>query len=147
MALDVDGFAVLRNISCHRDTFGAIAADVAKAARMLVIQQIVHKDAGLKSVREVRAAVGPEAFGLITDGMSDAQIKSLAAKLDKYNSEIKVSTGAAQRPHVMALAEGSVEPLEKSKSAPRPKKLKKAQAPLSPADRIHFSSASATRKR
>src|SRR5262249_331454 len=101
----------------------------------------------LKTVREIRAAVGPEAFSLIADGMADAQIKSLAAKLDKHNSELKTSKSAAHRLHLLALADGSAEPVEKSKSAPKRARSKKTQVPVSPADRIQFSSAGATRRR
>src|SRR5260370_14671419 len=93
MALDVDGFAVFRSIGSHTEAFAAIAADVAKSARTLVVKQIAHKDTGLKAVRTIRAAVGPEAFGLIADGMSDAQIKSLAVKLDRHNAELKTASG------------------------------------------------------
>src|SRR6266849_275459 len=144
MALDVDGFAVFRSIGCHSEAFAAIAAEVAKSARTLVVKQIAHKDTGLKAVRDIRAAVGAEAFGLITDGMSDAQIKSLAARLDKHNPELKTANGAARRLHVCALVDGSAEPLEKQKSVSKPAKSKKKQMPLSPANRIQFSSAGAT---
>jgi len=147
MALDVDGFAVFRSIGSHPDTFTAIAPDLAKVARTLVVKQIRHKHTGLKAVRDIRTAVGPEAFSLIADGLTDAQVKSLAAKLDKHNSELKASTGARRRLHILALAEGSADPLEKSKSVSRPTKSKKTQAPLSPPNRIQFSSAGATRKR
>ena len=147
MALDVDGFAVFRSIGSHSDAFAIIALDVAKAARTLVVKQIAHKDTGLKALRDIRAAVGPEAFGLIADGMTDAQIKSLAVKLDKHNPELKASSSAAQRLHVLALAEGAAEPLEKSKSARKPTPSKKIEAPLTSADRIQFRSAGATRRR
>jgi hypothetical protein len=147
MALDVDGFTVFRSIGSHPQAFTAIAAEVAKTARTLVVKQMAHKDTGLKAVRDIRAAVGPEAFSLIADGMADAQIKSLATKLDKHNPELKTSNGAARRLHVLALADGSAEPLEKSKSLPKTPKSKKKQVPSTSADRIHFSSAGATRKR
>src|SRR5262245_16056159 len=107
MALDVDGFAVLRSIGSHTEAFAAIVADVAKSARTLVVKQIAHKGTELKAVRAIRAAVGPEAFGLITDGMSDAQIKALALRLDKHNPDLKTATGAVRRGHVRALADGS----------------------------------------
>src|SRR5258708_38786679 len=94
MALDVDGFAVFRSIGSHTEAFAAIAADIAKTARTLVVKQIAHKDTGLKAVRAIRAAVGPEAFGLITHGMSDAQIKTLAVQLDKHNAGLKTANGA-----------------------------------------------------
>jgi len=147
MALDIDGFAVFRNIGSHPGTFAAIAAEVAKTARTLVVKQIRGKNTGLEAVREIRAAVGPEAFSLIADGMADAQIKSLAAKLDKHNAELKTSNGAAQRRHLLALADGSAQPLEKPKPVSKAAKPKKTQAPSIPTDRIQFSSAGATRKR
>jgi hypothetical protein len=147
MALEVDGFAVFRSIGAHADAFATIATEVAKSARTLVVKQIAHKDTGLKAVRDIRAAVGPEAFGLITDGMSDTQIKSLAARLDKHNPELRTANGVARRLHVRALADGSAQPSEKQKGASRSAKPKKAPAPPSPANRIQFSSAGATRKR
>ena len=147
MALDVDGFAVFRSIGSHPDIFAAIAAEVAKAARTLVVKQIGHKDTGLKAVRDIRAAVGPEAFSLIADGMTDVQTETLAVRLDKHNPDLKTASGAELRRHILALADGSAQPLEKRKGAPKPAKSKKALAPPSPVDRIHFSSAGATRKR
>jgi hypothetical protein len=147
MALDVDGFAVFRSIGSHTEAFAAIGAEVANSARALVVKQIAHKDTGLKTVRAVRAAVGPEAFGLIADGMSDAQIKSLAVKLDRHNPELRTANGAAQRLHVRALADGSAQPSEKQKGASKPAKAQKLPATPSPANRLYFSSAGATRKR
>jgi len=145
MTLDVDGFAVFRDIGSHPDIFAAIAVDVAKTARTLVVKQIRDKKTGIKAVRDICAAVGSEAFSLIADGMADAQIKSLAAKLDKHNPDLKASNSAAQRRHLLALADGSKQPLEKSKSPQLPKS--KPQVPLTSADRIQFSSAGAIRKR
>jgi hypothetical protein len=147
MALDVDGFAVFRSIGSHTEAFAPIAAEVARTARTLVVKQIAHKGTGLKAVRAIRAAVGPEAFGLITDGMSDAQVKSLAVKLDRHNPELKTANGAAWRLRVRALADGSAQPSEKQKGASKPVKAKKAPTAPSPADRIHFNSAGAIRKR
>ena len=147
MGLDVDGFAVLRSIGSHADAFAAIAAEVAKSARTLVVKQIAHKDTGLKGVRAIRAAVGPETFGLITDGMTDGQIKTLVLRLDKHNPELKTANGAAQRLHVRALADGSAQPSEKQKGTSKPAKAHKPPVAPSPADRIHFSSAGAIRKR
>jgi hypothetical protein len=147
MGLDINGFAVLRSIGSHPDAFAAIAAEVAKQARMLMVKQFAHKDTGLRVVRDIHAAVGAEAFNLITDGMSDAQIKSLAVRLDRHNPELKTANGAAHRLHVLALAEGAAEPLEKSKSTRKPPQSKKAEAPLNPANRIQFASAGATRRR
>jgi hypothetical protein len=140
--LEVDGFAVLRNIGSHPDIFAALARDIARTARMLVIKQIAHKDTGLETVRSIHAAVGPEAFRLIMDGMSDAQIKSLALRVDRHAPQARAEDGAARR-HLLALVEGSVQPSERQGAA-RPKKT---PAPPAPLPRIHYESAGATRKR
>jgi hypothetical protein len=147
MALDVDGFAVFRSIGAHAEAFAAIAVEVTRTARALVLKQITHKDTGLKIVRDIRAAVGPEAFSLIADGMSDAQIRALALKLDKHNPELKTANEAARRLHVLALAGGVAEPTEKSKPVRKRTPSKQNEAPPNPASRIQFSSAGATRRR
>jgi hypothetical protein len=147
MTLDVDGFAVLRSIGSHPDAFAAVAAGVAKSARTLVVKQIAHKGTGLNGLRAILAAVGQEAFGLITDGMSDAQIKSLTVRLDKHNLELKTANVATRRLHVRALADGSAQPTEKQPGARRVVRSKKPTAAPRPADRIHFKSAGAIRKR
>jgi len=146
MALDIDGFAVFHSIASHRAAFAGIATDIVKAAQTLVVKAIKDKKTGLVALRDIREALGAEAFNLITDGMSDSQIKSLATKLDKHNPDLKSSDPAEQRRHVMALAEGVVEPMEKQKSAPKSQTLKKPPARKAP-ERIHFDSAGATRKR
>jgi hypothetical protein len=140
--LEVDGFAILHSIGAHPDIFAALARDIARTARTLVIRQIAHKDTGLETVRGIHAAVGPEAFRLIMDGMSDAQIKSLALKLDRHAPEARAEDGTARR-RVLALAEGAMEPSEKQGTARvmRPKKVP------APPPRVHYLSAGATRKR
>lgn len=144
MVLDVDGFAVLRTIGVHPHFFKAVVADAAKAARTLVVKQIAHKNTGLKTVRDIRGAIGPEAFRLIMDGLTEAQIKSLAARLDKHIAKAKVADGAA-RGHVLALAEGSVQPAEQPEGVAKPVRMKKAPKPPKPLARIDYVSAGATR--
>jgi hypothetical protein len=144
MALDVDGFAVLRTIGVHPHIFKAIAADTAKAACTLVAKQIAHKNTGLKTVRDIRAAIGREAFSLIMDGMSDAQIKSLTARLDKHAAQAKVADGTA-RLHVLALADGSTHPLAQPEGGTQTARSKKTPAPPSPPGRINYKSAGASR--
>ena len=130
----------------HRAAFAGIASDVVKAAQTLVVKAIKDKKTGLVALQGIREALGAEAFNLITDGMSDSQIKSLGARLDKHNLDLKSSDSAEQRRHVMALAEGAVESMGKPKSAPKQKAPKKPPARKAP-ERIHFDSAGATRKR
>jgi hypothetical protein len=144
MALDVDGFAVLRTIGVHPHIFKAIAAASAKAACGLVAKQIAHKNTGLKTVRDIRAAIGREAFSLIMDGMSDAQIKSLATRLDKHAVHEKVADGTT-RLHVLALADGSAQPLAQPEGGTRTARPRKAPAPPPPPARIDYKSAGASR--
>jgi hypothetical protein len=147
MALDIDGFAVMRSIGSHSSAFPAISADLIKAARTLVVKEIRHKNTGLKALRDIRTALGPEAFSLITDGMPDPQINSLAAKLDKNHPELKTSDSAWRRRHLLLLADGSVEPMEKAKAPPKQEKVKKPRSAPSTPERISFASAGAMRKR
>lgn len=149
MALEIDGFAVFRSIGSHRAAFEGLAPDLAKSARTLVVKLIKDKKTELPAIRAIHSALGAEAFGLLTDGMSDAEIKSLGTKLDKHNPMLKQTDPVAQRRLVLALAAGTAEPSEKPKAAPKapkPPKAKKAAEPK-PLDRIAFSSAGATRKR
>ena len=68
MALDIDGFAVMRSIAAHPSTFPGAATEVAKAARALVTKQIKTKASTLTSLRDVRKALGADTFNLILDG-------------------------------------------------------------------------------
>jgi hypothetical protein len=147
MALEIDGFAVFHSISSHRAAFAGIAADLVKAARTLVVKLIKDKKTGVVALRDIRTALGAETFNLITDGMADPQIKSVAANLDKHHPGLKTSDPAWRRRHVLALADGSVEPIEKPKSAPKVEKAKKPPAAPKTPERISFVSAGATRKR
>jgi dipeptidase len=147
MALEIDGFAVFYSIGSHRAAFAGIATDLAKAARTIVVKLIKDKKTELAGLRAIRNALGPESFNLIADGMADSQIKSIAANLDKHHPELKTSNAAWRRRHVLALADGSVEPMEKPKSPLKQEKAKKPRAAPKALERISFSSAGATRKR
>jgi hypothetical protein len=147
MTLEIDGFAVFHSIGSHRAAFAGIADDVVKAARTLVVKLIKDKKTGLATLRDIRSALGAKTFNLITDAMADTQIKSVAANLDKHNPQLKTSNAAWQRRHVLALADGSVEPMEKPKSPPKQEKVKKPRAAPKAPERISFASAGATRKR
>jgi len=144
MRLDVDGFAILRIIGGHRDSFTAITADVGKAARALLVKQMAHKGTGLKTVRDIRAAVGAEAFSLIIDGMTEAQIKSLASRLDRHAAAAKAADGTT-RLHVLALAEGAAQPAPQPDVAAKTPRTKRTPAPPKLPGRIHYASAGATR--
>jgi hypothetical protein len=149
MALDIDGFAVMRSIAAHPSTFPDVAADAAKAARGMVTKQFKAKAFTLASLRNIRKALGAETFNLIMDGLPDAQIKTLVTKFDKHHLDLKTSNPQWRRRQLSALAEGSAEPAEKPKKEPKAKAAKKASAkqPKAQPERLDYSSAGATRKR
>ena len=149
MALDIDGFAVLRSITAHKGAFPDIVAEAAKVARALVVIQLKTKKTELKSVRGIRTAVGAEPFNLILDGMTESEIKSLFLKIDRHCLEPDASKAAWRLRHVRALADGSAEPAKKTKAPPEqhPKGKKPAEErPIIP-ERLSYSSAGAKRKR
>jgi len=161
MALDIDGFAVLKVIAAHPSAFPDIAAEVGKTARALVIKQVKSKTSDLKKIRDVLGAIGASNFKLIIDGLPDAQIKTLVAKLDKNHPEIRTETALWRRQHLIALVDGSKEPAPKAKvekpaarrSAPKKPSAKtpsakkpEPQAPVEP-ETLAYRSAGARRKR
>jgi hypothetical protein len=149
MALDIDGFAVMRSIAAHPSTFPDVAADAAKAARAMVTKQIKVKASTLTSLRAIRKALSADTFNLILDGLPDPQIKTLVTKFDKHHPDLKTSNPQWRRRQLSALAEGSAEPAEKPQKTPKARAAKNAapKKPKAPPERLDYSSAGATRKR
>jgi hypothetical protein len=139
MALSIDGFEVLRAMAMHSSSFPDIAGDLnksldalGKAARVLVIKQVKHKNTNLQKIRAVLDAIGPSNFKLVIDGIPDAQIKILVGKLD-YHPEIKTETAQWRRQHLISLIDGS-------------KELTPKAAPIKSSARTGTSKKSSTRK-
>lgn len=122
MPIALDGFDVLRQIGKHPDAFALARADVDKQARALVTKCLKAKSIGYDGVREIHKAIGKEQFGLLVEGLKDAEVKSILTKLDKHRPELKNGTAAWRREHLTALADGSSDP------SPPPVKAKKATA-------------------
>lgn len=118
MALDLDGFVVWRTIGSQPDTFAHIKSDAAKSARTLIVKLLKAKTTDLAKVRAVAKALGREIFGLIADGMKDAEVKSLVARFDRYHPEQKTAHTTWRRKHLTALAFGEIEPTVKVKAKP-----------------------------
>src|ERR671933_209481 len=104
MALDIDGFAVLRAIVQEPDAFSAIRTDATKAARALVTKQLKAKALTVDGLRRVRTALGEHPFALVVDGLSDTDIKSITGKLDKHHPELKAASASWRRGHLVRLA-------------------------------------------
>lgn len=146
MALDLNGFAVLRSIGDHASSFRAIGAEVNKAARALVVKQLGAKTMTLANARSLRKMIGEDAFVLVIEGMKDAQVRSLLTKLDKHHPELKTETAKWRRERVMELAAGDAEPAEKVKGAPKVKAPRKKKRPDT-RERLHSEAMTAVRKR
>jgi hypothetical protein len=131
--LELDGFAVLREIGDHPEAFGGMGAVIAKTARELVVKRLKLKSLTVEEARAVRDAVGPDVFGSIIAGLNAANLKSVVARLDKHHPELKASTSEWQRQHLTALLDGIAEPLQKSA---KPKKA--AAQPKAPSVPIGF---------
>jgi hypothetical protein len=127
MSIALDGFEVFRQVGKHAGVFAPIRADVDKQARALVVKCLKAKVVGLDAIRDVRAALGKEQFGLLLEGLKDTEVKSVLTRIDKHHPELKGGSAAWRRQHLGALADGSSTP------HPLPVKVKKAPAKKSKA--------------
>lgn len=126
MAIVADGFQVLRRIGKHAELFRTIRADVDKAALALMTKALKAKSLDAVVLKSLHRALD-EDFALIVEGLKDTDIKSVVTKLDKHHPDAKSGTAAWRRQHLLALADGSVEP-----SAPPEKPAKKGKAAKAP---------------
>lgn len=149
MALAIDGYAVLGRIAATPQAFADIRTDVTKAAQALVFAQLKAKSADIDTLRAVRIALSAEPFALVIEALKDAQVKTLVAKFDKHNAEMKTATAQARRRHLCVLADASVVPAQKpvraKKAASKPKTATKPEPPAP--DRLSSAAMSARRER
>lgn len=73
-------------------------------------QCLKAKSVGLDGLREIRRALGENQFGLVVEGLKDAEVKSVVTRLDKHHPDLKNSSTAWQRHHLNSLADGSSAP-------------------------------------
>jgi hypothetical protein len=146
MALEFDGFDAWRAITDRPDVFTALRADAAKSARTALVKYLKTKTLRIPDLRAARKALGKDMFRLLVDGMKDAEVKTLVARLDRHHPELKASETAWRRQHFLSLVKGDVEPADKPA-----KPAKKTKAPRKPQDEQNdgdwFASAGAVRKR
>jgi len=143
----LDGLKLLRSIAANPAAFPAVIADAEKVARSLVVGQLKAKTSGLASLRVVHRVLGDE-FILVVEGMSDAEVKSLLSKVDKYYPELQTAAADQLRNQLNALAKGLVEPNVKPKT---PGKSSKPETPgkkvPAKSDRLASTAMAAVRKR
>ena len=128
MAIEVDGFVVLGAIARRPECFPALKAEVAKTAKGFVVKQLKDKALTLDQLKAIGEAVDLDAFDLIVDGMSDAEVKAVLAKVDKLNEAAKAAAPQAQRKQMSDLVRGRVLPASKSEK-PKPDKAAKVVKP------------------
>ena len=145
MALEFDGFEAWRAIAESPDTFASLRAEAAKSARAALVKYLRTRTLGIPGLRTARKALGKDLFRHLIDGMKDAEVKAIVARLDKYHPELKGSDPAWRRQHLLQLVKGDAEP------APKPQKPAKKSAPRKakpePQTAEWFASAGAVRKR
>ena len=133
MSIALDSFDVLRAIGKHAEIFKPVRTDVDKAARALVVKCLKAKAVGLDALRDINGALGAEPFGLLVEGLKDAELKSILARLDKHHPELKTASASWRRQHLLALANGE------AASPPPAKAAKKGAAKKAKAEpeRLH----------
>lgn len=104
MALDIDGYAVLAAIATVPEVFAEIRPDIARTARALVVKQLKHRALPLARLRLIRRTLGTETFALILDGMTDAEVKAVVARLDRHNATLRTASAAWHRTWLEGLA-------------------------------------------
>ena len=146
MALEFDGFEAWRSIADNPETFASMRAEASKAARAALTRYVKAKTVGIAELRSARKAVGKGTFGLLLDGMKDAEVKSLATRLDRHHIGLKSADAQGRRQHILQLVKGDIEPAAKPE-----KPAKRLKAPRKPKqdekDGEWFASAGAVRKR
>jgi hypothetical protein len=146
MALEFDGFDAWRSIAESPEAFASLRADASKSARAALTKYLKAKATGVADLRRARKALGKQTFSLLVDGMKDAEVKTLVARLDRHHPELRAADPAWRRQHFLQLVKGDVEP-----AAKREKPAKKARAVRKPKQEEKtgewFASAGAVRKR
>jgi hypothetical protein len=122
MSIAIDGFDILQRLGKHADAFAVVRADVDKQARALVVKCLKAKALGFEAIRDIHKALGTEQFGLVVEGLKDAEVKSILTRLDKHHPDLKGGSPSWRRQHLSALADGS------SKPRPAPAKAAKKTA-------------------
>lgn len=146
MSLEFDGFDAWRAIAQSPETFASLRAEAAKSARTALTKYVKAKSTGLADLRRARKALGKEAFSLLIDGLKDAEMKTLVARLDRHHPEQRGADAGWRRQHLLQLVKGDIEPAAKAqrpaKKARTPRKSKEV-----PQSGGWFASAGAVRKR
>lgn len=113
MKVVLDSYDLLSRIGANRETFEGIDALVRRQASALLIAQLKHKGLDLERYRQVRSAIGAEAFELFMDTADEKVLKPIAKKIDPHSTLAKTGDAEELLPHLLHLAAGKVEPSPK----------------------------------
>lgn len=119
MALDIDGFILLQAIAQSPDAFPDIRGEVTRAGRALVVRQLKAKTLTLRGLREIHDSLGAETFGLVIDGLSEAEVRTLVVRFDRHYPDDRVTQPGGLRRHLAGLASWT-EPASKPAHPVRP---------------------------
>ncbi len=140
MAFDLDGLAVLAGMAAKPDAFAGIEADAAKIARTLLAKLLKDRATALPAMQAMASALPNGTLAHVTDGMTDAEIATLAARLDPFNTAVKAADRHGKAGLIDDLVSGAARP------APPAVKGKKATLPKSPAKKPPSSGVEAAKK-
>jgi hypothetical protein len=120
MALDIDGFEVLRLIGGRPKLFPSVAIEAKTVARKLATKQITETDT-IDNLNAICKYLGKETFVLLLDGPSPTALRKVIKRIDPHRPESKKATAPWLRNHLAALATGELMPSPKLEP---PKKTK-----------------------
>ncbi len=120
MPLELDGARVLRALLDAPDVFPEAGAELNRLAHGLVVKQLRTRQLTIEGLRRVADCLGYDSFRLIADAMSDAEVKTLALRMDPHNLLARKADPGSLRSHLLALAEGDLEPQPEPRAAARP---------------------------
>jgi len=117
MTLMLDGVTILRAILDRPEDRPDVRRDLDVVGERLLAKQIKGRSTSLQSLRRIHAAVGNETMSLLLEGLPSASLRSLTMRIDRYLDGREAMDDAARRAHLLALAEGSLDPQFRSPKA------------------------------
>jgi len=116
MPLELDGAEVLRRVLASPEVFPLSRQEVNRMAQQVVVKQLRHRETSVEALRRIVDTLGGEAFRLVIDAMREPEVRSVTLRLDPLNTAARGADPAWLRGHLLQLAEGDAEPLEKAEA-------------------------------
>ena len=136
MAFDLDGLAVLASMASKPETFAGIEAEAAKIGRSLLTKLLKNKSTTLPIAQAMASALPVGTLAHVTDGMTDAEIATLATRFDRLNPTAKAADRQAKAELIGHLIFGTCEPIEQPVRAERAATQKRSAAKTTPSSGV-----------